>query len=236
MCKSHTCHTCPNFHCVNLTLSHTCSTLAKLHKCEQSVRFTQHKSWESVRSLPVLLSLSPATTLHTKTEVCRKHAADASSSSVRSRRRKLAQPPVHQRRLALQLGHLALHVRLQPLARRRKLEQPGRGSRRRREGCGEGLFVAIDVIPYHIPSTAASSLAAPRSRTPEETRVPWRLSWSNADRQRCRFNIILLLAMGTRNMVLCCRLREVELLALSTAGCRRPPPPHCKYRPTISVT
>jgi len=25
-CKSHTCHTCPNFLCVNLTPSHTCST------------------------------------------------------------------------------------------------------------------------------------------------------------------------------------------------------------------
>ena len=73
MCKSHTCHTCPNFLCVNLTLSHTCSTLAKFHKCEQSVsKFTQHKSRESVRSLPVLLTLSPTTSLHTKTEVCLK--------------------------------------------------------------------------------------------------------------------------------------------------------------------
>jgi len=75
VCKSHTCHACPNFLCVNLTISHTCSTLTKLNKCEQSVsKFTQHKSRESVIIASTVDSLtnSPTTTLHTKTEVCTK--------------------------------------------------------------------------------------------------------------------------------------------------------------------
>jgi len=81
------------------------------------------------------------------------------------------------------------------------------------------IVVAINVIPNCIPSMAAISPAAPQgSSALEETHVPRRLSWSNADQQHCRVNIILLLVMGTRDMALCRPLREEELLASSTVG------------------